>query len=99
MDKCDLFRYYYKLSIIEDVYNVFKKQWSFAMRGVVRADPPPQLWSTTIFLPFFLHFHKHNYFWCYGVLFYFQISVDCTFKVGHGFMCFFIKSLRHGYEL
>ena len=24
MDKCDFFRYNYKLSIIEDVYNVFK---------------------------------------------------------------------------
>ena len=40
MDKCDLFRYNYKLSIIEDVYNVLKTM-EFCNKGMVRADPPP----------------------------------------------------------
>ena len=50
------FRYNYKLSIIEDVYNVLKNNGSFAIRvwfGLTPPPPPPQLWSKTIKLPFF----------------------------------------------
>ena len=40
------FRYNYKLSILEYVYNVL--QWSFEIRVWFGLTPPPQLWSKTM---------------------------------------------------
>ena len=34
-----------------------------------------------------------------GVLFYFQNPGDFTFEVGHGFLCYSIKTLWHGHAL
>ena len=36
-----LLRYNYKLSIIEDVYNVLKNQWGFAIRVWFGMTPSP----------------------------------------------------------
>ena len=57
------FGYNYKLSIIEDVYNIFFKTMELCNKGVVWVDPPPQLWSKTIFWPVFftLPLLEHNY--------------------------------------
>ena len=37
------------MDIIEDVHNALNKTMQFCNKGVVQADPPPQLWPNTTF--------------------------------------------------